>query len=85
MIDKLTERESQVIALMAEGLSNKQIGSRLGLAEHTAKFHVRNTCTKLGVTTRTEAAVMYATAKSYEEGFRDGLAKAAAPVMGGAA
>ena len=51
----LTERELGVLAHVAEGLTNKQIASRLWLSEQTIKFHVRNVYKKLGVSSRTEA------------------------------
>jgi DNA-binding NarL/FixJ family response regulator len=51
----LTERESEVIALLAKGLANKQIALTLGISEHTVKFHVSSIYTKLNVTNRTEA------------------------------
>ncbi len=53
----LTAREVEALALLAEGLSNKLIAARLGISEHTAKFHVTAVMTKLGATTRTEAVV----------------------------
>ncbi len=53
----LTARERQVIALVAEGLSNKRIADRLGISEHTAKFHVNAIIQKLGAETRTDAVV----------------------------
>jgi two-component system, NarL family, nitrate/nitrite response regulator NarL len=53
----LTERERQVVQLLAEGLSNKLIADRLGISDHTAKFHVNGVMMKLGVSTRTEAVV----------------------------
>ncbi len=56
----LTPREAEVLALMAEGLSNKQIGERLKISEHTAKFHVNSILNKLGAETRTEAVVLAA-------------------------
>ena len=55
----LTEREEAVLALLAEGKSNSQIGAALGLSENTIKFHLRNLYNKLGVTNRTEAAAKY--------------------------
>jgi len=55
--DPLTDRELQVLGLLAEGLSNKQIAGRLGISEHTAKFHVNAILGKLGVQSRTEAVV----------------------------
>ncbi len=55
----LTEREEEILKLLAEGLSNAQIGARLHLSENTIKFHLRNIYAKLGVTNRTEAALKY--------------------------
>lgn len=55
--DHLTAREQEVVQLMAEGLSNKQIGDRLGISAHTAKFHVNAVLGKLDASTRTEAVV----------------------------
>lgn len=51
----LTRREMEVLALLAEGLSNKGIATRLAIAERTVKFHVAAIFEKLGVTSRTEA------------------------------
>jgi len=51
----LTERESEVLGLLAKGLANKQIAVALGISEHTVKFHVSSIYTKLNVTSRTEA------------------------------
>ena len=51
----LTERESEVLGLLAKGLANKQIAATLGISEHTVKFHVSSIYTKLNVTNRTEA------------------------------
>lgn len=55
--DTLTPREREVLALLAEGLSNKAIADRLSISEHTAKFHVNAVLAKLGVQRRTEAVV----------------------------
>lgn len=55
--ETLTAREQEVVQLMAEGLSNKQIADRLGISTHTAKFHVNAVLGKLGASTRTEAVV----------------------------
>jgi len=57
--NKLTDREESVLALIAEGKSNAQIGAVLNLSGNTIKFHVRNLFAKLGVTNRTEAAAKY--------------------------
>ena len=54
---ELTERERQVVQLLSEGLSNKLIADRLGISDHTAKFHVNGVMMKLGSSTRTEAVV----------------------------
>lgn len=54
---ELTEREMDVIALVAEGLSNKEIASLLYVSPRTVKFHLDNIYSKLGVNTRTEAAI----------------------------
>jgi two-component system nitrate/nitrite response regulator NarL len=54
---ELTPREQEVLGLLSEGLSNKLIAARLGISEHTAKFHVNALLEKLGAETRTEAVV----------------------------
>ena len=51
----LTDRESEVLDLLAKGLANKQIAVALGISEHTVKFHVSSIYAKLNVTNRTEA------------------------------
>lgn len=56
----LSPREREVLALLAEGLSNRELGDRLGISRHTAKFHVNAILDKLGATTRTEAVVLAA-------------------------
>jgi NarL family two-component system response regulator LiaR len=53
----LTRRELEVLRLMAKGLSNKQIASKLFVTERTVGFHVENILGKLGVSSRTEAVV----------------------------
>jgi DNA-binding NarL/FixJ family response regulator len=53
--DPLTEREHEVLQLAAEGLANKQIALKLGISEHTVKFHLSSLYAKLGATSRTEA------------------------------
>ncbi len=52
---ELTGRESEVLALLAQGLANKQIAAHLGISEHTVKFHVSAIFSKLGASSRTEA------------------------------
>jgi len=51
----LTERETEVLGLLSNGLANKQIAVALGISEHTVKFHVSSIYQKLNVTNRTEA------------------------------
>ncbi|MCU0754424.1 MAG: response regulator transcription factor [Xanthomonadales bacterium] len=53
----LSPREQDVLTLLAEGLSNVDIGRRLGIGESTVKTHVSNVLAKLGVSDRTQAAV----------------------------
>ncbi|UGY05177.1 helix-turn-helix transcriptional regulator [Bradyrhizobium quebecense] len=52
---ELTPRELDVLALLAEGASNKMIAQRLGISVHTAKFHVGSLLDKLDATGRTDA------------------------------
>lgn len=54
----LTSRERQVLALVASGLTNRQIGERLFITEKTASVHVSNILGKLGVTSRTQAGAV---------------------------
>jgi DNA-binding CsgD family transcriptional regulator len=54
---ELTPRELDVLALMAEGASNKAIARRLGISVHTAKFHVGSILEKLDATGRTDAVL----------------------------
>ena len=51
----LTARESEVLGMLAEGHANKTVAWRLGISEHTVKFHVASIFEKLGASTRTEA------------------------------
>lgn len=53
--EALTPRENDVLQLLAEGLPNREIASRLGISEHTIKFHIRSILGKLGASSRTEA------------------------------
>jgi DNA-binding NarL/FixJ family response regulator len=55
----LTGREEEVLALIAEGLTNQEIAARLIVSENTVKYHVQNIYGKLQVTNRTEAARHY--------------------------
>ncbi len=60
----LSDREMEVLGLLAQGLANKQIAAALGITEHTIKFHVSSIYTKLNVTNRAEAV---------RQGVRQGL------------
>jgi DNA-binding NarL/FixJ family response regulator len=55
---RLTEREYEVLRLLAHGLPNKEIAARLVISQRTAKFHVSSILTKLGANNRTEAATL---------------------------
>jgi two-component system, NarL family, response regulator LiaR len=55
---ELTVREREVLRLVVEGLANKQIAQRLGIGEKTIKTHVSRLLAKLGVSDRTQAAVL---------------------------
>ena len=55
---KLTKREKEILTLIVEGLSNKEIARRLFLSNSTIQFHVSNLLSKLGVSKRTEAAYL---------------------------
>ena len=57
-LDLLTEREHQVLELVAAGLPNKAIARELAISEHTVKFHVGSVLAKLGAGSRTEAVTL---------------------------
>jgi DNA-binding NarL/FixJ family response regulator len=57
-LEALTQRELQVLRMMADGRGNKEIALQLGISEHTAKFHVAQILAKLGVNSRTEAVAL---------------------------
>jgi DNA-binding NarL/FixJ family response regulator len=54
----LTARELEVLRMLAEGAANKTIAWKLGISEHTVKFHVAQILGKLGAGTRTEAVTV---------------------------
>lgn len=56
LTEGITPREFEVLQLLSQGLSNKTIAYRLGISEHTVKFHVNSIMSKLGAQSRTEAA-----------------------------
>jgi two-component system, NarL family, response regulator YdfI len=55
LAEPLTRRESEVLQMLAAGLSNKEIAARLNISDHTVKFHVASILGKLGAASRTEA------------------------------
>ena len=59
-IETLTERELEVLHLLAQGMPNKEIAGKLVISERTAKFHVSSIMGKLGATNRTEAVSLAA-------------------------
>jgi len=60
-VEGLTPRELEVLALVAEGLTNRDIGTRLFMSPKTASVHVSAILAKLGAANRTEAATLYTT------------------------
>lgn len=56
--EALTPREFEVLRMLADGLGNKEIANRLGISDHTAKFHVAQILAKLGAGSRTEAVAI---------------------------
>ena len=60
LVEALTERELEVLALLAQGMPNKEIAARLIISERTAKFHVSSIMGKLGAANRTEAVSLAA-------------------------
>lgn len=55
--EELTPRETEVLHLVARGLTNKAIGHQLSISEHTVKFHLNSILSKLGAQSRTDAVV----------------------------
>jgi DNA-binding NarL/FixJ family response regulator len=56
LVEQLTPREHTVLALVADGLGNREIARALDISEHTVKFHLASVFGKLGVSSRTEAS-----------------------------
>lgn len=56
--DRLTDREREILALLAEGLSNRAAGERLGITERTVKFHVAEILARLGASNRAQAVAI---------------------------
>ncbi len=64
VLAQLTPRELEVLGMVAAGLTNGEIATRLGLSVHAVKFHLASIYRKLGVGNRTEAAVQFLSAKA---------------------
>jgi DNA-binding NarL/FixJ family response regulator len=58
LAEPLSQREMEVIQLVAEGMTNKSIASQLGISEHTVKFHLNSILGKLGAQSRTQAITL---------------------------
>ena len=58
LYEEITSRENEVLRMLAEGLVNKDIAARLGISEHTVKFHISSILDKLSASTRTEAVTL---------------------------
>ena len=57
LVEPLTDREKDVLNLLGQGMSNKEIGTRLFITERTARTYVSNILGKLGLASRTQAAL----------------------------
>src|SRR5262249_17315065 len=75
----LTERESQVVVLAAEGLTNREIAVALFLSPHTVKGYVSQALSKLGLRNRVEAAAFVNAGGAFARSRRDGWRPASAP------
>ncbi|PBC04339.1 helix-turn-helix transcriptional regulator [Mesorhizobium sp. WSM3860] len=75
-MDGLTDREFQILEMVARGLQNKIIAATLRLSEHTVKIHLHNIITKLGAHNRTEAAAVFHARK---DSFQGGLERSGSP------
>lgn len=64
----LTQRETEVLALVSQGGRNKSIAHTMSLSEHTVKLHLHNAITKIGARNRTEAATWYLSHHARERG-----------------
>ena len=56
--DDLTPREIEVLRMLAEGLGNREMAARLGISDHTVKFHISSILDKLNASSRTEAVTL---------------------------
>ena len=67
-VEPLTEREKEVLSLVGQGVSNKEIAATLFITERTARTHVSNILGKLGLASRTQAALYAVEHKLAERG-----------------
>jgi DNA-binding NarL/FixJ family response regulator len=65
-LDSLSAREKQIMSLIADGLTNREIGLRLSLAEKTVKNYVSGLLSKLGLQRRTQAAVLHLETRTHD-------------------
>lgn len=70
-LSRLTTREHELLAVLADGWSNMQIASRTGISENTVKYHLKNLYSKLDVRNRAMAVALYASEKNYGPGRGD--------------
>ena len=63
LLAMLTTREHQIACLVSEGLSNREVGERLNLAEGTIKVHLHNIYEKLAINNRTVLAALFASSR----------------------
>jgi two-component system response regulator DevR len=71
-LNSLTAREHQILELIAEGLTNREIGTRMSLAEKTVKNYVSMMLGKLGLHRRTHAAILHRSSRTANEGPESG-------------
>jgi two-component system nitrate/nitrite response regulator NarL len=67
LVARLSPREREVLELAAHGLTNLQIAERIHLSVHAVKFHLRSIFGKLGVSNRTEAAVLHLRSSQHDQ------------------
>jgi two-component system nitrate/nitrite response regulator NarP len=67
-LETLTQRERELLRALANGLTNEQIASRIGISQNTVKYHLKNLYDKLGVKNRAMAVGMYLSNGSPSEG-----------------
>lgn len=71
--DKLTDRERQILDLLAAGLRNREIASRLSISEATVENHLHNIYGKLGVRNRVQAALLVVSSNAPAQSNNEGI------------